>query len=58
MAEASRSKTVLRSMLREVHEDIPASVTRTGKKGKARRAMLTAIAFSKARAAGARLPKK
>ncbi len=58
MAATSRSRTVLRSMLREVHENVPSTVTRTGKKGKARRAMLTAIAFSKARAAGARLPKR
>jgi hypothetical protein len=44
-------------MLREVHENIPSTVP-ASVTGKRRTAMLTAIAFSKARAAGARLPKK
>jgi len=58
MAEQSRSKTVLRSMLREVHENVPSTVTRANVTGKRRTAMLTAIAFAKARKAGARLPKR
>lgn len=57
MARQSRSKTILKSMLREVHENIPSTVP-ASVTGKRRTAMLTAIAFSKARAAGARLPKK
>ncbi len=57
MARQSRSKTILQSMLREVHENVPSTVP-ASLKGKRRTAMLTAIAFSKARAAGARLPKK
>ncbi len=57
MARQSRSQTILKSMLREVHENVPSTVP-ASVKGKRRTAMLTAIAFSKARKAGARLPKK
>ncbi len=56
MARQSRSQTILKSMLREVHENVPSTVP-ANVKGKRRTAMLTAIAFSKARKAGARLPK-
>jgi len=41
----------------EVYSDVPKSVKKSGKKGKAKRAMMTAIALSKARAAGAKIPK-
>ncbi len=57
MARQSRSKTILQSMLREVHENIPSTVP-ASVKGKRRTAMLTAIAFSKARKAGVPVPKK
>jgi len=42
----------------EVHEKVPASVKATGKTGEAKQAMMTAIALSKARAAGAKIPEK
>lgn len=42
----------------EVYNKVPRSVRRSGKTGEAKRAMMTAIALSKARAAGARIPKK
>lgn len=42
----------------EVHAKTPKSVVKTGKTGKAKEKMLTAIALSKARAAGANIPKK
>ncbi len=57
MARESKSQATLQSFLREVHENPPSTVP-ARLKGKRRTAMLTAIAFSKARAAGARLPKK
>lgn len=38
----------LESAMREVHNKIPKNVKKTGKKGKAREAMLRAIAYSKA----------
>lgn len=40
----------------EVYENVPKSVKKTGKKGEAKRAMMTAIALSKAREAGANVP--
>lgn len=42
------AKMALESAMREVHSNTPANVTKTGKKGKAKEAMLRAIAFSKA----------
>lgn len=45
------------SAMREVHADVPSNVEKTGKTGKAKEAMLRAIAFSKARQAGAKIPK-
>ena len=41
------SKMPLESAMREVHSDVPSNVEKTGKKGKAKEAMLRAIAFSK-----------
>ena len=58
MARASRSRTILGEMMEEVHERIPSTVRRANVTGARRTAMLRAIAFSKARKAGARLPKK
>lgn len=48
----------LGAAMREVHNNIPSTVRATGKTGAAKESMLRAIAFSKARAAGARIPKK
>jgi len=42
----------------EVYENVPKNVKKTGKTGEAKRKMMTAIALSKARAAGANIPKK
>ena len=44
--------------MREVHKNIPSTVTRAGVKGKRKEAMLRAIGFAKARKRGAHLPKK
>lgn len=41
----------------EVFNNVPKNVRKTGKKGKAKRKMMVAIALSKARAAGADIPK-
>ncbi len=48
----------LENAMREVHNDVPRNVKKTGKTGAAKEAMLRAIAFSKARAAGANIPKQ
>jgi hypothetical protein len=40
----------------EVYSDVPKNVKKTGKTGEAKRKMMTAIALSKARAAGADVP--
>jgi hypothetical protein len=42
----------------EVFTKVPKNVTKTGKTGKAKNKMMVAIALSKARAAGADIPKK
>ena len=54
----SKSAKKLESAMREVHKNIPSTVTRANVKGEKKEAMLRAIAFSKARKRGARLPKK
>ena len=46
---AARRKYTLSGAMREVHENIPKNVIKTGKKGKAKEAMLRAIAYSKAK---------
>ncbi len=56
-ANLPRDLAKLRSFLREVHENPPSTVP-ASLKGKRRTAMLTAIAFSKARKAGVPVPKK
>jgi hypothetical protein len=42
----------------EVYANVPKNVKKTGKTGMAKRKMMTAIALSKARQAGARIPMK
>lgn len=44
---------ILSRMMREVHHNIPHNVKKSDKKGAAKEEMLRAIAFSKARRAGA-----
>lgn len=51
-------KGKLKSALKEVFKKTPSTVRRAGVKGKAKRKMLIAVAFAKARKAGAKLPKK
>lgn len=55
----SKSKTLLSKMMAEVHKNMPSTVERAkhfGPGGK--EAMMEAIAYSKARKAGAKLKKK
>jgi len=44
--------------MREVHRNIPSTVKRADVSGPKKEAMLRAIAFSKARKGGAKIPKK
>lgn len=53
-----KGKAKLEAAMREVHKNIPSTVRRAKVKGKRREAMLRAIAFAKARKAGAKVPKK
>ena len=57
-SERASSDSRITNAFHEVHANVPANVKATGKTGKAKNAMLTAIALSKARAAGAKIPKK
>ncbi|PWT71720.1 MAG: hypothetical protein C5B59_17225 [Bacteroidetes bacterium] len=50
-----KSKAIVHKMFSEVYDQVPRNVVKTGKKGKAKRKMMTAIALSKARRAGARV---
>jgi hypothetical protein len=47
---AAVGKVKVAEAMREVHRNVPKSVVKTGKTGKAKEKMLQAIAFSKARA--------
>lgn len=47
----------LQSAFREVYTNTPSTVKKAGVRGERKRKMLAAIAFSKARKAGASLPK-
>ena len=58
MAEKSHSYQVLNRMMSEVHRNTPSTVTRANVSGARKEKMIRAIAFSKARRAGARVPKK
>ena len=50
------SKSKVENAFHEVYTDVPKNVTKTGKTGAAKKAMMTAIALSKARQAGAKIP--
>jgi len=54
VAKASGGRAKVEEAMREVHTNVPKNVKKTGKTGKSKEAMLRAIAFSKARASGAR----
>ncbi len=55
MAKTKSDKKVA-AAFHEVYAKTPRSVVKTGKTGEAKRKMMTAIALSKARAAGAKIP--
>lgn len=50
------NKSILQQAFHEVNSNVPKNVKKTGKKGKAKRKMMTAIALSKSRRAGAGIP--
>jgi len=54
----AKKSSKLQSAFREVYSDEPSTVTRANVSGERKRKMMAAIAFSKARKAGAKLPKK
>lgn len=56
MAKKKKEDPRVRAAFHEVHENVPKNVKKTGKTGEAKQAMMTAIALSKARAAGANIP--
>ena len=56
-ARLGKSRAKLATAMAEVHTNIPSTVTRANVSGAKQEAMLRAIAFSKARKAGARIPK-
>ena len=57
MAAKTKTEKKVAEAFREVHENIPSTVKATGKTGAAKEKMLTAVALSKAREAGADIPK-
>jgi hypothetical protein len=54
----SKTQRLVSAAMKEVHENVPRNVKKTGKTGKAAEKMKVAIALSKARSAGAKVPKK
>lgn len=54
----SKSKKIIEDAMAEVHTNVPSTVKATGNTGAAKEKMLTAVALSKARAAGADIPEK
>ena len=53
-----KSKRLVKAAFEEVYADEPSTVTRANVSGERKRKMLVAIALSKARKRGARVPKK
>ena len=53
-----KSDTIVDKAFSEVHANVPSTVKATGKTGAAKEKMLTAVAMSKAKAAGADIPEK
>jgi hypothetical protein len=54
----SKSRRLVAEAFREVNADTPSTVEKTDKTGEAKRKMLAAVALSKARRKGARIPRK
>lgn len=57
-ARLSPRRRRIEAAMREVHEDMPSTVVRADVHGEDKERMLRAIALSKARAQGARIPKR
>lgn len=57
-SERSGSDPRIEQAFHEVHAKTPRTVKATGKTGAAKQKMLVAVALSKARAAGAKIPEK
>ena len=58
MSKHGKHSPLLEKMMKEVHRNTPSTVSRANVSGAKKEAMLRAIAFSKARKAGAKLKKK
>ena len=57
-AKKSKTDKLVDKAFTEVHANVPSTVKATGKTGAAKEKMLTAVALSKAKAAGADIPEK
>lgn len=57
MATQSKTEKLVSKVCTDVHEHMPRTVHATGKTGAAQAKMVTAVALSTARAAGADIPK-
>ena len=57
MAAKTKTEKKVDKAFHEVHANVPSTVKATGKTGAAKEKMLTAVALSKAREAGADIPK-
>ena len=58
LAKKSKSRKLVESAMEEVHENEPSTVTRADVSGAQKEKMLRAIALSKARKQGAKIPKR
>ena len=58
MAAKTQQEKKVAKAFHEVHANVPSTVKATGKTGAAKEKMLTAVALSKAREAGADIPAK
>ena len=54
----TRSKKIIEDAMSEVHTNVPSTVKATGKTGAEKEKMLAAVAFSKAKDKGAKVPRK
>ena len=57
MPAKTKTEKKVAQAFHEVHANVPSTVKATGKTGAAKEKMLTAVALSKAREAGADIPK-
>ena len=57
-AKKSKTEKLVESAMSEVHTNVPSTVKATGKTGAEKEKMLAAVAYSKARDKGAKVPKK